>query len=230
MNGIVLRISARDPSRAAIEAGVPAACDKLRCVSDSLKATVPTKATFQTPTTNNQTARNIRAIAAMEQEALQQRSALDRVSDAVTSAAATPWFVIIHLVWFGGWVGLNALVTSFDRYPFSLLTLLVSLEAIFLTGFVLMSQNRMTKQADKRAHLDLQVNLLAEQELTAMMGMLRSLCERADVPVASHDAPVDELLEKTDINQIAQAVDEELLRAGAGQPESAATDGAPAKK
>ncbi len=195
-----------------------------------MQATVPTKATLQTPTTNNQAARNIRAIAAMEQEALQQRSALDRVSDAVTSAAATPWFVIIHLLWFGGWVGLNAFVTSFDKYPFSLLTLLVSLEAIFLTGFVLMSQNRMTKQADKRAHLDLQVNLLAEQELTAMMGMLRGLCERADVPVASDDAPVDELLKKTDINQIAQAVDEELLRGGAGQPAGAATDGAAAKK
>jgi uncharacterized membrane protein len=199
-------------------------------VSESLKATVPTKATLQTPTTNNQAARNIRAIAAMEQEALQQRSALDRVSDAVTNAAATPWFVIVHLLWFGGWVGLNAFVTSFDKYPFSLLTLLVSLEAIFLTGFVLMSQNRMTKQADKRAHLDLQVNLLAEQELTAMMGMLRGLCERAAVPVASQDAPVEELLKKTDINQIAQAVDEELLRAGASQPEGAATDGAPAKQ
>jgi uncharacterized membrane protein len=195
-----------------------------------LKATVPTKATLQTPTTNNQTARNIRAIAAMEQEALRQRSALDRVSDAVTSAAATPWFVIIHLVWFGGWVALNALVTSFDQYPFSLLTLLVSLEAIFLTGFVLMSQNRMTKQADKRAHLDLQVNLLAEQELTAMMGMLRSLCERADVPVASQDALVEELVKETDINQIAQAVDDELLRESAGQPDGVATDGAPAKK
>ena len=173
------------------------------------------KTTVPTPATNNQAARNIRAIAAMEQEALQQRSALDRVSDAVTNAAATPWFVIIHMVWFGGWIVLNAFATSFDAYPFSLLTLLVSLEAIFLTGFVLMSQNRMTKQADKRAHLDLQVNLLAEQELTAMMGMLRALCEHAAVPVPSQDAPVEELLETTDINQIAQAVDEELLRGGA---------------
>jgi uncharacterized membrane protein len=170
--------------------------------------------------TTTQAAKNIRAIASMERESLHQRSTLDRVSDAVTSAAATPWFVVTHLVWFGAWAGLNVLVVPFDK-SFSLLTLLVSLEAIFLTGFVLMSQNRMTKQADKRAHLDLQVNLLAEQELTAMMGMLRALCERAGVHMLANDTSVEELLETTDIHQIAQAVDEELLK-GDGQTEAVA--------
>jgi uncharacterized membrane protein len=163
--------------------------------------------------TDTQAAKNVKAIASMEQEALHQRSALDRVSDAVTNAAATPWFVVAHVVWFGGWIGINiSSARPFDAFPFSLLTLVTSLEAIFLTGFVLMSQNRMTKQADKRAHLDLQVNLLAEQELTAMMGMLRALCERAGVAVTSEEVPVEDLLRTTDIHQIAQAVDEELLQ------------------
>ncbi len=167
--------------------------------------------------TTTQAAKNIRAITAMEQEALLQRSALERMSDAVTNAAGTPWFVLAHLVWFCGWLGYNTLSSRpFDRYPFNLLTLVVSLEAIFLTGFVLMTQNRMTKQADKRAHLDLQVNLLAEQELTAMMGMLRALCERAGVRVAAAGLPVEELLETTDVHQIAHALDEEMRRAETG--------------
>jgi uncharacterized membrane protein len=71
--------------------------------------------------------------------------------------------------------------SPFDPFPFSFLTLVVSLEAIFLSVFVLMSQNRMTRQADKRAHLDLQIYLLAEQELTTILHMLRGLCKKHNV-------------------------------------------------
>jgi uncharacterized membrane protein len=76
----------------------------------------------------------------------------------------------------------------FDPFPFGFLMLLVSLEAIFLTAIVLMTQNRMRRQADKRAHLDLQVNLLAEQELTAMLQMLNALCERMGVAAPARDS------------------------------------------
>jgi uncharacterized membrane protein len=65
----------------------------------------------------------------------------------------------------------------FDPFPFSLLTSIVSLEAIILTLFVLATQNRLTREADKRAHLDLQVNLLSEQEMTIMLKMLEEPCE-----------------------------------------------------
>ena len=74
-------------------------------------------------------------------------------------------------------------VKAFDPYPFGLLTMVVSLEAIFLTIMVLISQNRMTMQADRRAHLDLQVNLLAEQEATAMVRMLERITLHLGLPV-----------------------------------------------
>jgi uncharacterized membrane protein len=86
----------------------------------------------------------------------------------------------------------------------------VSLEAIFLSVFVLMSQNRMTRQADKRAHLDLQVDLLAERELTLMLHMLRGLCKTQGVPLEKVEADVRELLEETDVHALSTALDERL--------------------
>ena len=92
------------------------------------------------------------------------------------------------------------------------LNLVVSLEAIVLTSFVLMTQIRMTKLADKRAHLDLQVNLLAEPELTTMLDMLDALCRRAGVRVSVADDRVAALLRNTDIHDIANRLDHALER------------------
>jgi uncharacterized membrane protein len=159
-------------------------------------------------------AKNIQAIAALEREALHDRSRLDRLTDAITATAGSPAFIVVHAVWFIIWIVANLLRRApFDPYPFSLLTLTVSLEAIFLTGFVLMTQNRMTLQADKRAHLDLQVNLLAEEELTAMLQMLQALCQRSGVTVNVGSERIAELLKETDIHQIAAAVAREVVNA-----------------
>jgi uncharacterized membrane protein len=166
-------------------------------------------------------ARNIEAIAALEREALHDRSRLDRFTDAVTSVAGSPLFIVAHAAWFAAWVALNVMrVPAFDPYPFGLLVLIVSLEAIFLSTAVLMTQNRMQRQADKRAHLDLQVNLLAEQELTTMLKMLTGICQRLDVQVAARDGRVEQLLADTDIHKIAVALDRELAGA-ATEPSSA---------
>ena len=97
----------------------------------------------------------------------------------------------------------------FDPYPFSLLMMVVSLEAIILTSFVLMSQNRMARQADKRAHLDLQINLLAEEELTAILQMLRQLCAASGI-VTEPNERLEPLLKETDVHKIADALDREL--------------------
>jgi uncharacterized membrane protein len=157
------------------------------------------------------TARNIEAIAALEREALHHRSAIDRLSDTVTAAAGSATFIAAHAVFFAAWITLNATGrVRFDPYPFNFLMLVVSLEAIFLTSIVLMTQNRMTRQADKRAHLDLQVNLLAEQELTAILQMLQALCQRAGVEVKARDTRVEQLVKETDIHQLASALDREL--------------------
>jgi uncharacterized membrane protein len=168
---------------------------------------------------------NIAAIAALEREALHERSALDRVTDAVTAGAGSAPFLVIHAVWFGVWIAVNLTrEPPFDPFPFTFLTLLVSLEAIILTGIVLMTQNRMTRQADKRAHLDLQVNLLAEQELTAILQMLKALCERMDVPVPARETRVEQLVKDTNVHELASALDREL----AEQHPTSAPSSAPA--
>jgi uncharacterized membrane protein len=121
--------------------------------------------------------------------------------------------VATHAVVFAVWIGINLREGwAFDRFPFSLLNLAVSLEAIFLSSFVLMTQNRMTSQADKRAHLDLQVNLLAEQELTAILHMAHALCQHAGVRVNVRDGRIADLLKETNIQNVAVALEQGLAR------------------
>jgi uncharacterized membrane protein len=168
-------------------------------------------------------ARNIEAIAALEREARSDRTRLDRFTDAVTTAAGSPLFIVAHALWFGGWIALNVLRPGpFDPYPFGLLMLVVSLEAIFLSAAVLMTQNRMQRQADKRAHLDLQVNLLAEQELTAILRVVTTLSQRLGVEVAQAAGPVRELLAETDIHTLSAALDRELPDAATSPAPSSA--------
>ena len=147
----------------------------------------------------------------LEKEAIHGRSTAERIADKVTTFAGSTTFILLHMLWFGGWVlanvGLLPGVTPFDPFPFSFLTLVVSLEAIFLTLLVLMSQNRMTKEADKRAHLDLQVNMLAEQEATQVLRMVQRIGKHLGLE-DEMDEEVQELKEKTDVHQLAKTLDE----------------------
>ncbi len=92
--------------------------------------------------------------------------AQDRVADGITAFAGSMKFVYIHTVWFGVWillnVGLVGAALTFDRFPFGLLTMIVSLEAIFLSTFVMISQNRQAERADVRSELDFENNLRGE--------------------------------------------------------------------
>ena len=93
---------------------------------------------------------------------LAARSRAEQFSDWIATTIASGPSLLIHLTWFVAWVVVNAGLFPrlvFDPFPFSFLTMTVSLEAIFLALFVLASQNRLSRQSDKRAHLDLQVNL-----------------------------------------------------------------------
>jgi len=158
---------------------------------------------------------NIRAMVELAQKAKDDRSGVDRMTDAVARIAGSTPFLVVHAVWFGGWVLVNATRFAFDPFPYSLLSLVVVLEAVFLTSVVLMTQNHMTRLADRRAHLDLQVNLLAEQALTAMLHMLHGLCTKAGVRVAIRDERVEQLLAETNIQEIAVALDRGLDAASA---------------
>jgi uncharacterized membrane protein len=159
-------------------------------------------------------ARNIAAIAGMERAALHERSLADRLSDRISHVTGSVGFAVVHALLFTAWIVVNTgrfePIAPFDPYPFSFLTLVVSLEAIFLSVFVLMSQNRMTRHADKRAHLDLQIDLLAEQELTAILQMLRALCIKHHVEVSMPSERLRQLLKETDIHTLVSELNEQL--------------------
>ena len=88
------------------------------------------------------TQRNINAICALETEALSRRSWAARLGDVIATQAGKMWFIAVHAVWFTVWIFLNTRGKAFDPFPFSFLTMVVSLESIFLSLFIIMSQNR----------------------------------------------------------------------------------------
>jgi uncharacterized membrane protein len=149
---------------------------------------------------------NVQAIADLERTSRERRTPIECVSDAVTSAAGSLPFIVFHLLWFGGWIAINSSPLQFDPFPFSLLTMIVSLEAILLSALLLMSQNRQMHDADRRAHLDLQVNLLAEQELTAILRVLMRLARHAKIDIADEMPELRPLLRSTNVNELADLV------------------------
>ena len=122
--------------------------------------------------------RNIRTIIRLRHKAALERSLQDRIADAVTAFSGQTLFVYLHVVWFFFWILVNEGyfgVKPFDPFPYGLLTMIVSLEAIFLSAFVLISQNRLAEQAERRADLDLHIGLLTEHELTRALRMLDAI-------------------------------------------------------
>jgi len=156
--------------------------------------------------------RNVRLVAELEEQALAGRSPGEKLGDAASRVIGSMPFVVFHLVWFAAWIALNlgAIpgIEPFDEFPFGLLTLVVSLEAIFLSLFLLISQNRMTRQADKRAHLDLQINLLAEAEATKILRMLERISDKVGVP--KEEEPEADLDQPTDIVRLATRVEKRI--------------------
>jgi uncharacterized membrane protein len=158
--------------------------------------------------------KNVRTIADLEHAALHHRSLTARMSDVVCRIAGSGVFILVHLALFSTWVVLNSGKAGgfepFDPYPFTFLTFIVSLEAIFLSIFVLISQNRMAHQADRRAHLDLQINLLAEEENTMMLRMLRELCVKQGINPDKLGDDGKALLHKTDLQALMKDLEKHL--------------------
>ena len=100
---------------------------------------------------------------------IQDRKRLqDRVADQITAFSGSMAFVYLHILWFTIWIVINETRWRFDPFPFGLLTLIVSLEAIFLSTFVLLSQNRESARSDMRAEIDFETNVLSEVWLEAV--------------------------------------------------------------
>jgi uncharacterized membrane protein len=146
---------------------------------------------------------------------LQQRDRLsmtwsDHLADQITAFSGSMLFFYLNALWFAIWIPLNLGwfgVEPFDPFPFGLLTMIVSLEAIFLATFVLISQNRQALQADRRQKVNMQVDMLAEQEVTKLMHMVAEIHEHLGI---SHpnDAELQRLGRRTHIEKLADAIDE----------------------
>ena len=151
---------------------------------------------------------NVERIAALEAERVRDLAPLERISQRISAFAGSTRFVLTHAVWFGVWILGNTTVRHpIDPYPFTFLTFLVSLEAIFLTSFVLISQNHLEQQSHRRAALDLQINLLAEKEMTKVLTGVIAIAEHLGVAGVCDDPESREMATDTNVEAIAHAVD-----------------------
>jgi uncharacterized membrane protein len=157
---------------------------------------------------------NIDAIAKLEHDALDRRTPTERVSDVITKLVGNMGFLLAHLTLIAGWslVNLHVIpgVKGFDPFPFGVLALVVSSESVFLTIFVLISQGRMVRQSERRSHLDLQVGMLSEQELTTILQMLQKLCQHMGVNVDSTMQEVQSFSKTTDVHKLASELEDKL--------------------
>jgi len=147
-------------------------------------------------TVDQLTERNVSTIAELEKAAHAKQTFADIVADRITRFCGSMPFVWVHVVWFAVWIVGNTClpIEPIDPYPFSFLTLVVSLEAIFLTTFIMISENRKNRIDERRSHLDLQINLLAEQENTKMLTLLEAIARK--VGADSNEDPDIEVLEQ----------------------------------
>ncbi|MBS1724158.1 MAG: DUF1003 domain-containing protein [Armatimonadetes bacterium] len=144
-------------------------------------------------------------------------TAYEKVANGIAVYCGKPSFVFLNAVFFTVWIALNVnlfALKPFDPYPFGLLTTIVSLEAIFLSLFVLLSQNRMQELSDRQNELDLQVNLLTERELTKVLVALDAIAEKLGVPL-SEDPEFVELQGQVTPTEVL----EEIERAQQSQPD-----------
>lgn len=135
------------------------------------------------PSLTEITQRNVELIAALEEAANQCRTPGERVADVATAMVGSWMFLIVQFVLLVLWMVINVVAwwSHWDPYPFILLNLVLSFQAAFATPIILMSQNRQARLSERRNELDLQINLLAEQENTEQLRLLRLLCEKLQI-------------------------------------------------
>jgi len=166
------------------------------------------------PATPRTAQANIDAVMKLEQEALRDRTAADRISDAIANFVGSIPFVALHVIWFAIWAAVNCGAFGpswkFDPYPFALLCMLVSLEGVLLSTFVLIKQNRMGRHAEQRNHLDLQINLLAEKEVTKVLQLQQLICKRLGIAEVEMDEEIRELSTVTAVDNLAHEVGQNM--------------------
>ena len=157
--------------------------------------------------------KNIEAVVRLEQMSMESRTLGERVSDLITRVIGTMSFVVFHLLLFGAWFAINLGWTPlkpFDPFPFGILTLIVSGEGVLLAIFVLVSQNRMSRQANQRAHLNLQIDMLAEQETTRLLRKVQVLVDHFGLEPEAGDREARGLSQDTHVESLVRELQKSL--------------------
>jgi uncharacterized membrane protein len=153
-----------------------------------------------------------RIIKSFEADQLKDRSLVIKIADWLSSAFGSITFLVFNITSFAAWIGINTGqfkdIEIFDPFPFILLTMIVSLEAIFLSIIVLMSQNKQSQISTLREELDMQVNLISEQEITMMLKMIKKIAEKMDITI--NDQEFHDMTTDTDVSYIQRELQEQL--------------------
>jgi uncharacterized membrane protein len=160
------------------------------------------------PSAEQLTEKNVETVTRLEEAAREQRTSTDRLAEKIASFCGSMTFVWVHVVWFGSWILLNTIpgLPHIDPFPFTFLTLIVSLEAIFLSTFILISQNLDSRISQRRSHLDLQLNLLSEQENTKMIVMLHAIAAKVGADL-TQDPQLKALSEDTQPERLIEQIE-----------------------
>ncbi len=148
------------------------------------------------------------------QEFLAKRTHTERLGDRIASFIGSLTYVGLHVIVCAVWILWNTLPfmssPHFDPAPFSLLDLVLAFEAILVASFILMRQSRMSRRSEERDQLMLQVLLLSEREITAVLGMERRIAEHIGLKEIAQDQEISELSQQTSIDEVAQIIQETL--------------------
>lgn len=157
---------------------------------------------------------HIGTIAKHEQEFLARRSPAERLGDLTAAIVGNLGFVAAHLVLFLFWILVNTLhlprIPHFDPMPFTLLGTAVATEAIVLSSLILMRQSRLARRADEREHLILQILLLTEKEVTAVISMNQKIASKLGLTEIEDSQEIEQLGKKTSIDDVAQDIQRSL--------------------
>jgi uncharacterized membrane protein len=157
---------------------------------------------------------HIDLIAKQEHEFLSQPSISEWIGDRVAGFAGSIYFVILHAVIVVFWILIKAGrlsgIPRFDPYPYSLLSTVVAIEAVFLASFILMRQSRMARRAERRDHLNLQIDLISEKEITKVLQLTRAICTQMGLKSVADNAELKELSQETSLETLSQRLEDTL--------------------
>jgi uncharacterized membrane protein len=152
--------------------------------------------------------RNIQALLSRRNQEERTKRLQDRIADSISRFTGSMTFVYIHLIVFGLWIIINLGWTSLPAFDptFVILAMFASVEAIFLSTFVLITQNRMAAQADRRADLDLHISLLAEHEVTRLITLVSAIAQRMGIEPAVNKPELAELEKDVDPEKVLERI------------------------